>query len=174
MRLVAPRQRRNFPEDDVGAGHADVLEEMIAKFGQASLDLAFLAPPLPVPEQHGSEAECDKEDCTTECGTPRGDGSADRHKMRAGHRGARGSWAQAASATAGARAIPLAGVLPAAGRPGPFVALRQFATMRTTVMDHAPVGVGARLGAVLAGLISALRAARHIVSVLKQMTAGPT
>ena len=29
-------------------------------------------------------------------------GSADRHKMRAGHRGARGSWAQAASATADA------------------------------------------------------------------------
>jgi hypothetical protein len=70
MRLVAPRQHRNFPEDDVGAGHADVLEEMIAKFGQASSDLALLAPSLPVPEPHGSDAECDKEDCTTECGTP--------------------------------------------------------------------------------------------------------
>ena len=101
-------------------------------------------------------------------------GSADRHKMRAGHRGARGSWAQAASATADAGAIPLAGVLPASDRQGPFVAPRQFATMRTIVMDHAPVGVGARLGAVLAGLISGLRVVRHIVSVLKQMTAGPT
>jgi hypothetical protein len=70
MRLVAPRQRRDFPEDDIGAAHADVLEEMIAKVGQASSDPALLAPPLPVPEQHGSDAKCDKQDCTTECGTP--------------------------------------------------------------------------------------------------------
>jgi hypothetical protein len=70
MRLVAPRQHRNVAEDDVGAGHADVLEEMIVKFGQASLDSTLLAPPLPVPEPHGSDAECDKDDCTTECGTP--------------------------------------------------------------------------------------------------------
>jgi hypothetical protein len=68
--LVAPRQHRNFPEDDVGAGQADVLEEMIVKFGQASSDQALPAPPLPVPKLHGSDAECDKEDCTTECGTP--------------------------------------------------------------------------------------------------------
>src|SRR6266446_5386868 len=31
-----PREGRNVPEDDVGAGQADVLEEMVAKFGQAS------------------------------------------------------------------------------------------------------------------------------------------
>jgi hypothetical protein len=42
MRLAASRQRRNFPEDDVGAGQADVLEEMIAKFGQASSEVRGL------------------------------------------------------------------------------------------------------------------------------------
>ena len=63
-----PREGRNVP--DVGAGHADVLEEMIAKFGQASSDSVLLVPPLPVPEQHGNEAQYDKEDCTTECDTP--------------------------------------------------------------------------------------------------------
>jgi hypothetical protein len=90
IRLAASRQRRNFPEDDVDAGQADVLEEMIAKFGQASLHSALLVPPLPVPELHGNEAQCDKEDCTTESHASRGYGSADRHKISAGHRGARG------------------------------------------------------------------------------------
>jgi hypothetical protein len=41
-------------------------------------------------------------------------------------------------------------------------------------MDHAPVYVGARLCAVLAGLISGLQAARQFVSVLKQIAAAPT
>jgi hypothetical protein len=91
IRLAASLQRRNFSEDDVDAGHADVLEEMIAKFGQASLDSALLVPPLPVPEQDGTEAQCDKEDCATECHASRGYGSADRHKISAGHRGACGS-----------------------------------------------------------------------------------
>jgi hypothetical protein len=86
IRLAASRQRRNFPEDDVDAGQADVLEEMIAKFGQASLDSALLVPPLPVPEQHGNKAQCDKEDCTTECHALRGYGSADRDKISAGNR----------------------------------------------------------------------------------------
>ena len=64
-----PREGRNVPEEDVGAGHADVLEEIV-KFGQASSNPTLLDSPQPVPEHHGSQAECDKEDCTTECDTP--------------------------------------------------------------------------------------------------------
>jgi hypothetical protein len=44
-------------EDEVGTRQADVLEDMIAKLGQASSDPALLAPSPPVPQQHGSEAE---------------------------------------------------------------------------------------------------------------------
>src|SRR5580704_12488938 len=88
--------------------------------------------------------------------------------------GSAGAWAQAARATADASAMPLASVRPACRHQGPFVAPRRLDTTKTTVMDHAPVCVGARLGAVLAGLISGLRAVRHIVSVLKQIAAAPT
>jgi len=165
MRLVAPRQRRGFAEDDVGASQADVPEKMIAKFGQASSDQALPAPPLPVPEQHGSEAEYDKEDGTTECDTPRGCGSADRHKMRAGHRATRGRWHRVVF---GSRPRHWA------RHQGLFVAPRRLETMRIAVMDHAPVCVGATLCAVRAGLISGLRAGRHIMSMLKQIAAAPT
>jgi hypothetical protein len=41
-------------------------------------------------------------------------------------------------------------------------------------MDDAPACGAARLQAVLAGLISGLRAQRHIVQLLKQITAVPT
>jgi hypothetical protein len=66
----SPREGCNVPEEDVGAGHADVLEAMIVKFGQASSSPTLLDSPQPVPEHHGSQAECDKKDCTTECDTP--------------------------------------------------------------------------------------------------------
>src|SRR6267154_6007496 len=85
--------------------------------------------------------------------------------------GSAGAWAQAPRARADASAIPLASVLPACRHQGPLVAPRRLETIRTTVMDHAPVCVGARLGAVLADLISGLRAGRQIMSVLKQIAA---
>jgi hypothetical protein len=39
-----PREGRNVPEEDVGAGHADVLEEIV-KFGQASSNPTLLDSP---------------------------------------------------------------------------------------------------------------------------------
>jgi hypothetical protein len=85
-----------------------------------------------------------------------------------------GGWAQAARARVTASAMLLASVLAAPRRQRPFVAPGRLETLRLVVMDHAPVCVGARLGAIFAGLISGLSAARHIVYVLKQIAAAPT
>src|ERR1700730_6627977 len=81
-----------------------------------------------------------------------------------------GAWAQAARARADASAILQRSVLACSRHQGPFVAPGWLGvvpprrwTMRIAVMDDAPVCIGARLGAVFAGLISGLRMGRHIM-----------
>src|SRR3981081_566620 len=84
--------------------------------------------------------------------------------------GSAGAWAQAPRARTDASAIPRPSVLACFRRQGPFVAPGSLEIapprgwlMGIAVMDDAPVCIGARLGEVLAGLISGLRVGRHIM-----------